>query len=183
MVGVSATGLYSVGATFGGLMMILHGAFYRVYLPYAFERLSSTNDSIEVKRKLVKITYIYISAFITLSLLLYLFAVLVFPWFVGPKFEKAYVYVLWIALGYAMLAAYQMFAIYVIYTKKTKMAAFRTDFVAALVKIPLTYFLILYIGPIGAAIATFVAYFITALSAWHINNKAFHMPWFSFIRV
>ena len=179
MVGVSATGLYSVGATFGGLMMILHGAFYRVYLPYAFEKLSSTNDSIEVKRKLVKITYIYISVFITLSLLLYLFAVLVFPWFVGPKFEKAYVYVLWIALGYAMMAAYQMFGIYVIYTKKTKMAAFRTDFVAALVKLPLTYFLIIYLGPIGAAIATFAAYFITALSAWHINNRAFPMPWFT----
>ena len=182
MVGVAATGLYNVGATFGGLMMILHGAFYRVFLPYAFEKLSSSNDSIEVKRKLVKITYLYIFAFITFSLLLYLFAILFFPWFVGPKFENAYVYVLWIALGYAMLAAYQMFTIYVIYTKKTRMVGFRTDFLAAAVKIPLTYFLILYIGPIGAAVATFAAYFITALSSWHINNKAFPMPWFDFYK-
>ena len=81
-----------------------------------------------------------------------------------------------------MLSAYQMFTIYVIYTKKTRMVGFRTDFLAAAVKIPLTYFLILYIGPIGAAVATFAAYFITALSSWHINNKAFPMPWFDFYK-
>jgi len=179
MVSVSATGLYSVGSTFGGLMMILHGAFYKVYMPYAFEKLSQSNDSISVKRKLVKITYIYISGFVALSLLLYFFAVLIFPWFVGPKFEKAYVYVLWISLGYAMLAAYQMFTIYAIYTKQTQAIALRTDFLAAAVKLPLTYFLILYIGPIGAAVATFIAYFITAISALHINNKIFPMPWFT----
>lgn len=180
MVGVSATGLYSVGATFGGLIMIVHGAFYRVYLPYAFEKLSSTNDSDLIKRKLVKITYLYIVLFIFLSFSLYFFSKMIFPWFVGPKFESAYNYVLWISLGYAMMAAYQMFAIYVIYTKKTKIAALRTDFLAALIKLPLTYFLIKYYGPVGAAVATFVAYFITAVSAWHINNKVYPMPWFSF---
>ncbi|MHB8580445.1 MAG: flippase, partial [Ignavibacteriaceae bacterium] len=89
------------------------------------------------------------------------------------------VYVLWISLGYAMLASYQMFGIYAIYTKKTRLIAFRTDFIAAIVKLPLTYFLIKLMGPIGAAQATFIAYLITALSAWHINNKAFPMPWFT----
>lgn len=82
MVSVSATGIYSVGATFGGLMMILHGAFYKVYIPYAFEKLSSTNDSVLIKQKLVKITYIYITVFIFLSLFLYFFAKMIFPWFV-----------------------------------------------------------------------------------------------------
>jgi len=182
MIGVAATGLYTVGATFGGLLMILHGAFYRVFLPYAFETLSKSNESFEVRKRLVKITYLYILIFITLSFALYFFATLVFPWFVGPKFSESYIYVLWIALGYAMLAAYQMFTIYAIYTMKTSMVTFRTDFLAALVKIPLTYLLILYIGPIGAAIATFIAYFITAISAWHINNKILPMPWFSFLK-
>jgi len=178
MVSVSAAGIYSVGATFGGLMMILHGAFYKVYLPYAFDKLSSTNDSVLIKKKLVKITYIYITIFIFLSFFLYSIAKIIFPWFVGPKFENAYIYVFWISLGYAMLAAYQMFAIYIVYTKKTKIAAFRTDFLAAIVKLPLTYFMIIWFGPIGAAQATFIAYFITAISAWYINNKVFPMPWF-----
>ncbi|MBI1937722.1 MAG: flippase [Ignavibacteriales bacterium] len=180
MVSVSAAGLYSVGFTFGGLLMILHGAFHKVFMPYAFENLSKTKDSDEVKSKLVKITYMYITFFIICSVGLYFVAKTIFPFFVGEKFQDAYVYVLWIALGYAMLAAYQMFGIYVIYTKKTKMVAFRTDFLAALIKLPLTYFLIKTVGPIGAAQATFVAYLITAISAWHINNKAYPMPWFSF---
>lgn len=183
MVDVSAAGLYSVGFTFGGLLMILHAAFYKVFLQYAFENLSSTNDSDEVKSKLVKITYIYITLFVISSIGLFFIAKTIFPFFVGEKFQDAYVYVLWIALGYAMLAAYQMFGIYVIYTKKTKMVAFRTDFLAAVIKLPLTYFLIIYIGPIGAAIATFAAYFITAISAWQINNKAYPMPWFSFYKL
>lgn len=181
MVSVSAAGLYSVGFTFGGLLMILHGAFHKVFMPYAFENLSKTHDSDEAKRKLVKITYIYISLFIISSVMLYFFAKMIFPFLVGEKFQDAYVYVLWIALGYAMLAAYQMFGIYVIYTKKTKMVAFRTDFLAALIKLPLTFLLIKMVGPIGAAQATFAAYLITAISAWHINNKAYPMPWFSFM--
>ncbi|MHB8581608.1 MAG: oligosaccharide flippase family protein, partial [Ignavibacteriaceae bacterium] len=87
MVSVSAAGLYSVGFTFGGLLMILHGAFYKVFLPYAFEHLSKSNDSFKIKRKLVKITYLYISCFILGSIGLYFVAKIIFPIFVGPKFK------------------------------------------------------------------------------------------------
>ena len=168
-----------MGYTFAGLMMIVHGAAYRVFVPYVYESLRRTDESWETRRRLVRFTLIYGAALLLLALSLSAFASAVIPFLVGPGFESATAYVLWVALAMVSHSMYQMVAIYILYRNKTKLMTFTTDFLAAVINLPLTYFLVMRVGPLGAAQATFVAFTVTGVVTWIISVRVFPMPWFS----
>lgn len=176
LVGVAATGGYTVGYQIGAAVDFLCSSFNCAYVPFVFKRLSS--DDPGVKHKLVKFTYIYFAAILALAIGLGNLAPFIFKYFVGEEFYSSYQYIKWIALGGAFNGMYYMVVLYIFYIKKTGVLA-RITFLTGALNVPVTYFLIRQSGPIGAAQAMAIISFITFALVWIYSAKAFPMPWFN----
>ncbi len=174
MVGVAATGLYSVGYSVGMIIGLLAGSFNLAWSPFLFEKLKENNYLTKVK--IVKFTYLYDIGIIVLALALSFIAPYFLKFFVSKNFYFAYKYVLWIALGYAFNGMYFMVVNYIFYVKKTYILAWVT-FSSAGINVILNYFFIKANGAIGAAQATTITFFICFILTWILSVKVYKMPW------
>ena len=73
MVGLSATGLYSVGFQIGMIIGILEDSFNKAYWPWLFERLKRNVDH---EKRTIKLTYTYFVVIICCTIIR-----LIAPWF------------------------------------------------------------------------------------------------------
>ena len=174
MVGVAATGIYTVGYQVGMIIGLLATSFNQAWSPFLFEKLKEDNSSTKVK--IVRFTYLYFLAIIFLALVLSFIAPWFLKFFVGKDFHCAYKYVLWIALGYAANGMYFMVVGYIFYVKKTYILAWIT-FLSAGINVILNYFLIKANGAIGAAQATTISFFLSFILTWMLSAKVYKMPW------
>lgn len=179
MIGISATGLYSVGYQFGMIIGIIGAAFNRAWTPFLFNKLKSINQY--QKERLVKFCYFCFAAILIFTVALIFIA----PWFMriflGARFNGASSFVTWIALGYAFDTMYFLVANQIFYVKATHLLALAT-FVSSIIHVLLSYSLIRLNGAIGSAQATAVSFFISFLMVWFISNRVYPLPWFSFKR-
>lgn len=175
MVGLSATGLYSVGYSISSIIGITENSFNQAYVPWLFERLKRNDDG--VKKKIVKVTYLYFFVIIVLALAIALIAPWFLSFFVGKKFWGSHVFVLWIALGYAFNGMYKMVVNYIFYIQKTYILAWVT-FVSALLNIFFNYIFIKLNGAVGAAQAACLTFFISFILTWILSSRVYKMPWF-----
>ncbi len=174
MVGLSATGLYSVGYSFGMIIGIIQDSFNKAYGPWLFEKLKA--DDSQYKRKIVKITYAYYIIIILLVIVLTLIAPWFLSFFVGEKFRGASVFIFWIGLGYAFNGMYKMVVNYIFYVEKTHILAWVTFFCAG-INIILNYCFIKINGAVGAAQATTATFFLGFVLTWILSNRVYPMPW------
>ena len=174
MVGVAATGLYSVGYSVGMIIGLLAHSFNLAWSPFLYEKLKENNYSTKVK--IVKFTYLYDIGIVFLALALSFIAPYFMNFFVSKNFYFAYKYVLWIALGYAFQGMYFMVVNYIFYVKKTYILAWVT-FTSAGVNIVLNYFFIKANGAIGAAQATTITFFVQFIMVWILSSRVYKMPW------
>ena len=174
MVGVAATGIYTVGYRIGMIISLLTVSFNRAWFPFLFQKLKEDNYSTKVK--IVKLIYLYDAGIIALALALGFVAPYFLKFLVGKSFYSAYRYVMWIALGCAANGMYFMVANFIFYVKKTYIFAWTTSLSAA-INIGLNYFLIRANGAIGAAQATTITFFISFVLTWILSAKVYKMPW------
>lgn len=174
MIGLSATGLYTVGYQVGMIIGVLAGAFNKAWTPWLFEKLEEGKEA--VKYKIVKYTYFYFLLIILLALILSFTASWFLNFFIGEEFYGATEFVIWIAVGYAFRGMYFMVVGYFMYTERTSFISGIT-FLVAFINIVLNYFLIKNFGPIGAAQATTVSLFIQFALTWFWATKVHRMPW------
>jgi O-antigen/teichoic acid export membrane protein len=174
MVGVAATGIYTVGYQVGMIIGLLAHSFNLAWSPFLFEKLKENNYS--TKLKIVKLTYLYDVGIIFLALALSFIAPYFLKFYVSENFYFAYKYVLWIALGYAFQGMYFMVVNYIFYVKKTYILAWVTFFSAG-INIVLNYFFIKANGAIGAAQATTITFFVKFIMVWILSAKVYKMPW------
>jgi O-antigen/teichoic acid export membrane protein len=174
MVSVSATGIYVIGYQVGMIIGLLARSFNQAWSVVLFKKLKENNFLAKVG--IVKFTYIYFASIIGIALLWSWLAPYFLNFFVGSDFQAAYKYVFWIALGYAADGMYYMVANYIFYSGKTYIITLITVIAAAL-NICLNYLLIKKIGPLGAAIATTICFFLSFLLTWIFAAKVVSMPW------
>jgi O-antigen/teichoic acid export membrane protein len=174
MVGVAATGLYTVGFQIGMIIGLLEDSFNRAYVPWLYERLKRNQDNEKIM--IVKLTYIYFTVIICLALALGAIAPWFLSFFVGPQFAGSSQFVLWIAVGFAFNGMYKMIVNYIFYVRKTYILAWVT-FSTAFVSIFLNYFAVKYLGAIGAAYTYALMGFVTFLLVWLLSNRVYPMPW------
>lgn len=174
LIGIEATGLYSVGYSIGSIIGFIEHSFNLAYAPWLFNKLN-LNDSL-VKIKIVQFTYLYFIFILFLVLFLTLLVPFVFDNFIDKKFENAQIYVFWISLSFAFSGMYKMVTNYIFYIKKTYILAWVTFF-SAIINLILNYFFIIKFGPVGVAIATALTSFIFFAFTWFISNRLFNMPW------
>lgn len=174
MVGLNETGIYTIAFQIGGVLTILVSSFINAYVPWLYEKLNKNNW--EDKLKIVKYTYL----FFFVMLIVPVIAMLILPWFlnyfVGKSFVGANAYAIWIILGYSFNGMYLMIAGFIFYSEKTKYLAIVT-LSAALINIPICYFMIKMNGALGAAQSTAIVYFLSFLFTWVLSAKVYKMPW------
>ena len=174
IVGVSQTGLYSVGFQFGMVVGIFAHAFNNAFSPYLYEKLQ--NITPEIQKNLVKFTYIYFIGIVIFAMALSTFFIWLIPYFLGEKFQGASEYIYWISLAYAFQGMYLMVVNYIFYAKKNHLLSMVT-ISTSIFHVILSYLLIKYYGAIGAAYASVVSFFLTFVLVWRISSKVVEMPW------
>jgi len=174
MVGVAATGIYTVGYQVGMIIGLLAHSFNLAWAPFLYEKLKENNYSTKIK--IVKFTYLYNIGIIFLALALSFIAPYFLKYFVSENFYFSYKYVIWIALANAFSGMYLMVVNYIFYVKKTYVLAWITFF-SAFINIILNYFFIKANGAIGAAQATTLTALLQFALTWILSVRCFKMPW------
>ena len=174
MVGVDATGIYTVGYQVGMIIGLLTNSFNLAWSPFLYEKLKENNYLTKIK--IVKFTYLYDVAIVIIALALSFIAPYFLKFFVSENFYFSYKYVLWIALANAFGGMYFMVVNYIFYVKKTYILAWVT-FSSAGINIVLNYFFIKANGAIGAAQATTITFFVEFIMVWILSAKVYKMPW------
>lgn len=175
MVGTSAVGIYTVGYQFGMIMILVVTAFNKTWSPWMYELLAEEKE--ENKFTIVKSTYLVSGGFIMLALVVTGISHYLLPFMTAEEYHDGFVYVIWIALGYAFFGMYSLVFPYGVYIGNTKYLGVIT-FSAACLNLVLNYNLILLNGTIGAAQATLVSYAFLFLVLFWYSNKLYPMPWF-----
>ena len=175
MVGLEAVGLYSVGYSFGMIVMLFTDAFIKAWGPWFYKNLAEPTES--KKQKIVKYTYIYIISIFILAIIISVIGEFILPYFVDERYHGASEFILWVSLGYAVQGVYKIFFPYLVHISRTSFLATSTV-MAALVNLVLNYILINMYGAIGAAYATVGAFAVSALLVFWYQQKNYYMPWF-----
>jgi len=178
-VSISETGLYSVGYQVGAVIGLLQNSFNLAWVPWFYEQLKT--DKEQQKLKIVKFTYLYFLFLLVLVVLFSIIAPLIFKYLLGKAFTSAYIFVFWIALGFAFNGMYKMVVNYIFFIQKTYIIGFIT-IIIALLNIILDYFTIKHFGSIGSAYGCAAAFFIQFVLIWIVSAKMYKMPWFYFLK-
>lgn len=174
MVGISETGIYTVGFQIGMIVSVLQDSFNKAWMPYLYKNLKLNN--INVKYKLVKIIYGYFVIILLIALFISAIAPLIVKTFIGSAFEGSIVYIVWISVGFAFQGMYKMVGGVIFYEKKTHLLSIVT-FTTALLNIFFNYTFIKLNGAVGAAQATSLAFFVSFILTWILASRVHFMPW------
>lgn len=175
MVSTSAVGIYTVGYQFGMIMTLVVTSFNKTWSPWMYELLSEEKE--ENKVTIVKATYLVSGCFIALALIVTGISYYLLPLMTAEEYHSGFVYVIWIAMGYAFNGMYTLVFPYGVHVGKTSYLGV-TTFLAAIVNLIANYYLINMNGALGAAQATLISYVIMFISVWWYSNKLYPMPWF-----
>ncbi len=146
----------------------------RAYQPYIYEIIETASR--ETKIKVVKYTYLFVGFIFVFAGLLSWLSFKYLGLLVGETYSGSANFVFWIGFGYAFHSMYYFVVVYIFYVKKTEMVAVATVSAACL-HAALSYNLIQINGAMGAAQATIVSLFVTALLMWILSARVFPMPW------
>jgi len=174
MIDLETVGIYSVGYTFGMVVILFTDAFIKTWSPWFFKSL--VDPTLEKKQQIVKYTYAYIAAVLLLPIIISIGVKMVIPFIVDPSYFDATVYVFWIALGYSIHGIYRIFYPYLVVLGKTSFLGISST-LAAGINLGLNYFFIDYFGAIGAAYSTIIAFAVSGLMVFLYQKKKYPMPW------
>lgn len=174
ILGVSSVGIYFAGYQVGMVIALLQNSFNQAWVPWLFERLKR-NDAKE-KVQIVKLTYAYIVTIVAIAAVVALFAPIVVPAYLGPRYASATGVVAWIALAYAFNGMYKMVTNYIFYTGHTQYLSIITVAMGVF-NVALAYVLIQRNGIVGAAQASCVSFALSFLLTWWVAQRVFPMPW------
>lgn len=167
-------GIYNIGYVIGSAISILSAGFAQVIVPFSYELFAK--NTVASKIKVVKVYWLFIVLLAFVVFCVWLVTPLVFKWFIDPKFIEGSKYVIWITVGYFFQGLYLLFANIIFYLKKTKVL-FYVSFLNVFVNLSLNYFLIPWLGPIGAAYATCISFFVFFVTVGGYCHRVYPLPW------
>lgn len=157
ILGISETGIYSIGYRIGMLQNLITSAILTAWTPVFYDKIKSKSfDKInELTKKVVIFLSIFSICLIVLSNDLLLLIT-------GDKYLGADIVLSLTIISYFFYFTYSIFVAYSFYEKKTKLITFYS-IIVALFNIVLNYFLIPKLGINGAAITTLISYILLFL--------------------
>lgn len=167
MVSLKEVGIYSVGYTFGMVMLVLVGAFAAAWPPYF---LSFINRQEEAKEIFGDVLKYYVALFGSIALVFVAVAQPIVELITTPPYYTASSVVGLVAFAYMLKGCYLILLPGVYYAKKLHWQSL-IEWVAAAANILLNFLLIPRLGMIGAAWATCLAYLSLPISAYIVSRR------------
>lgn len=165
--GLSDLGIYSVGYSFGMLMLILVGAFGSAWPPFFMSFINKKEEAKEVFAYVLKYFILVFGFFVVL------FFIIAKPTIVlmtDIKFFSAYTIVGLVALAYMLKGVYLILLPGIYFERKLKYQS-AIEWAAAVVNIGFNLWFIPLYGIVGAAYATVISYCILVILSWYIGKK------------
>lgn len=173
MVGLDATGLYTVAYSVGYVLNVVHTGVLTGFNPHFYER---ARQGPRERREIVRFTYGYLGA----SLVGWVFFVaavwLLVPVFLGPAFVASFEFIPWVALGYTFNALRNVMTGYLYIAERTRLIAALTLSAAVLNALLNVAFIHVW-GALGAAVATAVTFAFIAILTTIVAVRSHPMPW------
>ncbi|HEY5754766.1 MAG TPA: lipopolysaccharide biosynthesis protein [Steroidobacter sp.] len=172
--GLHEAGVYAAGMQVGLITSLLGEAFNRAYGPWLYGQLAQ--DDLEVRRGVVRFTYLYFGAALFVGIAIGLTAPIFATFLISPTYGDASGYAFWISLGGAFQGMYYMVGLLIAFARKTHWLALVT-IVGGLVNVPLTLLLLETNGAIGAAQSYAIIQGLFFLATWLLSTWVYPMPW------
>lgn len=173
--GVAEAGLYSTGFQFGLLLSFLVMAFHNAFVPYVYKLLATNSE--EQKDKIVRFTYIYMGGILLVAATFTGLSSLIIHYLLSDRYLQAEKYVGWAMFTQAFQGMYLIVGIYIFYAKRTTKLAIVTSALSVL-QLVLSYLMVRYIGPIGAAYSSLFVCVLNFILVWYLSMRIYKMPWF-----
>lgn len=166
-------GLYSLGYTIAGVVLVITEAFKKAYDPFFYKTANSNKKEMAVKilRNTNEVYYI-ITIFICFSITL-VSKEMIF-WFFPESYYLAYKIVPIISLAYAVSKISGLINLSFYQEKKT-LKLMKLSIYAAILNIGLNVFLIPLYGYYGAAIATLITFIFMFFIKYHLSRKYYFL--------
>lgn len=171
---LSSAGIYILAIQIGQILVLLTDSFNKTYAPWLFNNLA--NSTLDLKKKIVKNTYLYFIAILSIAFISSKILPIVLIYVIGGEYNKVYELIGYILMGYAFGGCYYMVTNFLFYENKTVWLASAT-FLSGMLSILLTFILIEINGLIGAAQAFMISQAIIFFLTWWLANMAHPMPW------
>jgi O-antigen/teichoic acid export membrane protein len=169
-----ATGLYSVGARFASVILMLETSFSLAWLPFFYENINKNNRESDLK--IVRVTYLVSTGLIAISLTYGLLSRPLLYAIVNTRFYGAGDYIFLLSLAYCADGISKLFLGYLLHYDKS--SAYSVIMCAwGALDIGLTYVFVKHFGPIGAAWGAFLSMLIGTLTSIAVALKTRKMPW------
>lgn len=176
MVSIDEAGIYNIGYQVGMILLLMVNAMGNFIQPFLFERLANLTD--KAKKEIVTISYIITGGLFLLLLIITVATPTFFSLLIDDSYAKGTRYVFWVGLSYVFWGIYILFSGYIYYSGNTRILGILAV-VNVLLNIGLNYILIREFGPLGAAYATCISFFVTSVVVVWKANQLYPLPWFN----
>lgn len=165
IVGLSATGLYSIASIIAGIELMIIGAATNVIRPIIYENM---NDYKNNRNKIISISIKYIVGLFIFSIILGFLTQYIFKFMIDVKFSNAINLVYPLIIGMFFWGIYNHFVSFLMYKKKNNIIGV-ISIIGLIVNLILNYFFILKYQEIGAAYATLISYLLISIFVVVLN--------------
>lgn len=168
--GLDSVGVYSIGFNLGMTMSIITGGIATAWFPFFLKYINSQSEAEEIFSRIF--TY-YVFGVGLLALFYFIFAKLIVVSLTAEAYHSAYRIVGFIAIANFSQTLFGFFLPGLYFNKEVKYVSI-VQGVAALLSLPLNYYLIIEMGVLGAATGLAISNTLMAalMYGWNIVNKS-----------
>ena len=178
-VSLAANGIFSLMAALSSVFEMMVSAFFSAYVPFVYKKLSIDEKLAEhTARQLVVQGYWFFAILAAILFVGYFGLRIGILWFLKPDYHAGIAYLPWFLLDVHLKAAFQLFANYIIYSKKTTPLG-ALAFSTGLLQMLLSILMVPRVGVVGALYAMIIADFVRLGFAIVLAQRYCWLPWLS----
>lgn len=167
-IGIAATGMYGVGATFGMIMSFVQTSLNKAYIPILYKNIQ--NSEYKANKNMMKTLYVLvISSFAVITIGGYFGVGLLF----GDTYLNTRNFILPLVLVSALQGLYKIHAAFLFYYKKT-MDITKITLSLGVLNVPLAYIMLKYMGIPGAAYSSVLIWLASYILVYFASTKVYN---------
>ena len=169
----SDVGVYMVGLQIGMVVGLIEASALKAWIPWLFSQL--IEEEVD-KNTIVHFKMVYLILLVLVTLVVIILGNFALKVLFSEEYIAASQVIPWVAMAFMFMGMYKVFAQYMFF-KRLTLNLMWIGVLVAVVNIPLTYYLILLNGMVGAAQSTFVSYFVAFVLSFLLSRRLYSLPY------
>lgn len=166
-IGIAATGMYGVGATFGMIMSFVQTSLNKAYIPILYKNIQESEY--KANNRMMKILYVLvIASFVVITIGGYFGVGILF----GDTYLNTRQFIMPLVLVSALQGLYKIHAAFLFYYKKT-MDITKITLSLGVLNVPLAYIMLNYLGIPGAAYSSVLIWLASYILVYFASTKVY----------